>query len=71
MAGVEFIKVTPGNVRKVKITAGARVMGQHVDEGQIIEVPESEAFELVIAQKAEFYVEPEPEPETKKSKPGK
>jgi hypothetical protein len=40
MAGVEFIKVTPGKTRRVKITADTRVLGQHVSEGQTIEVLE-------------------------------
>jgi hypothetical protein len=63
MAGVEFIKVTPGKVRKVKITADTRVMGQHVSEGQVVEVPEEEAYALIVARKAHFYVEPvKPEP---------
>ena len=55
---VEFIKVTPGKTRKVKITSSTRVLGTHVEEGQVIEIPESEAFTLVHMQKADFYVEP-------------
>ena len=55
---VEFIKVTPGKTARVRITGATRLMGQHVEEGRVIEVPEEEAHALVIAQKAEFYVEP-------------
>ena len=54
---VEFVKVTPGKMRRVKITAGVRVYGRHVDEGQVIEVEESEAYTLVHMQKAEFVAE--------------
>jgi len=52
MAGVEFLKYTPGKTAKVKITAPTRVRGQHFDEGKIVELPESEAYALIIAQKA-------------------
>jgi len=51
---VEFVKVTPGKVRKVKITAATRVCGRHVDEGQTVEIPESDAYTLVHMDKAEF-----------------
>lgn len=55
---VEFIRVTPGKTRKVKITADTRVLGTHVSEGQVIEVEEMEAHNLIVAHKAHFYVEP-------------
>lgn len=54
MAGVEFIKVTPGKTRRVKITQDTRVLGQHVGEGKLIEVLEDQAHLLVIAGKAQF-----------------
>ena len=52
MAGVEFLKYTPGKTARVKIHAPTKVRGQHFDEGQVVELPESEALELVIARKA-------------------
>jgi len=52
MAGVEFLKYTPGKTAKVKITAPVKVRGQHFDEGKVVELPESEAYELMIARKA-------------------
>jgi len=55
---VEFIKITPGKMRRVKIIASTRVLGTHVEEGEEPEIPESEAFALVHMGKAEFYVEP-------------
>lgn len=52
MAGVEFLKYTPGKVARVKITSPTKVRGQHFDEGKIVELPEAEALALVMAAKA-------------------
>lgn len=54
---VEFLKYTPGKTLKVRVTSPTRVRGQHLDEGSVVEMPESEAYELIIAQKAVRYVE--------------
>lgn len=65
---VEFIKVTPGKTRKVKVTAGTRIYGRHVDEGQVVEIQESDAYTLVHSGKAEFYAEPAAAPAPVKGK---
>jgi hypothetical protein len=57
---VEFIKVTPGKTARVRITGATRLLGQHVEEGRVVEVPEEEAHALIMAQKAEWYTEPVP-----------
>jgi hypothetical protein len=54
MAGVDFIKITPGRTRRVRVTAHTRVLGQHVNAGQVIEVSEEQAHLLIVAGKAEF-----------------
>lgn len=59
MAGVEFLKYTPGKTAKVRITSPTRVRGQHFDEGKTVELPEAEALELVIARKAVRVVDKE------------
>lgn len=55
MAGVEVLKYSPGKTAKVKILSPTRVRGQHLAEGKIIEVSESDAYELIVAGKAEVY----------------
>ncbi len=55
---VEFIKVTPGKTRRVRIIAGTRVYGRHFDEGKVVDVLESDAYLLVHSGKAEFFTEP-------------
>lgn len=55
MAGVEVLKYNPGKTAKVKITSPTRVRGQHFAEGKVIELSESDAFELLIAGKAEKF----------------
>lgn len=60
---VEFIKIIPGKKARVRIVAATLFMGQHLDEGKVVEVPIEEAHQLVAAQKAEFYIEPVKAPE--------
>ena len=57
MAGVEFVKYTPGKTMRVKITSPTRVRGQHFSEGKIVELSEADAYALLVAHKAERYVE--------------
>ncbi len=52
---VEVLKYTPGKTAKVKILSATRVRGQHLAEGKVIEVPESDAYDLIVAGKAEVY----------------
>jgi hypothetical protein len=59
---VEFVKVTPGKTRKVRITSATRVHSRHLEEGQVVEIAESDAYLLVHSGKAEFSAEP-PRPE--------
>ena len=67
MSPVDFIRVTPGKTRKIKVIAATRVHGKHLDEGQVVEIPENDAYTLVHSSKAEFYVEP-PKPPAEKGK---
>jgi len=52
MAGVDFIKVTPGKTMRVRITADTRVLGQHLPEGKVVELAEEHGHNLIIAHKA-------------------
>jgi hypothetical protein len=51
---VDFIKVTPGNTRSVRIVNATRFHGRHIDEGEELEIEESEAYVLVHCGKAVF-----------------
>ncbi len=52
MAGVEFLKYTPGRTMRVKITSPTRVSGKHFDEGTLVDLSEQDGLELIIAGKA-------------------
>jgi len=51
---IDFVKVTPGNARSVRITNATRFHGRHIDEGEELDIEESEAYLLVHCGKAVF-----------------
>lgn len=51
---VEQIKFTPGASHSVKVLADSKVRGQHLSQGQVVELPSQLAHELVIAGKGEI-----------------
>ena len=52
---------------KIRILSGVILNGEPQNEGSIVEVSDSVARQIIASNRAELYVEPQPEPEAPKA----